>query len=259
MKGTLFLKPLEWQLMIEGEAWSQGQLLKGTLTVKNHGTTEVKLKDLGLSLIFADLKKVRQNSGEKFKAEQNVLFDKSQKVAPKATAELAWTIQLDKNCPITDKKSSYYLQYGHDDKQTGAYLQLIVNPQNIFLKLSELLDVFFRFKVKEKKCSKTGVEFKLVPPDAKDFLGMDDCSIIMNLDDKNNLNLEYFFTLKKLDYTSNAGVGLKSMGLTKSNMEFKQSFTPKEYLLLKDALNQDFLLKKIPEVLNQVKTKSFVN
>ena len=50
MKGTFFQKPLELNLLVEGETWRQGDPITGSLTIKNHGSTEFALSELRMQV-----------------------------------------------------------------------------------------------------------------------------------------------------------------------------------------------------------------
>ena len=55
MKGTFFNQPLEWNIQTDRESWGQGESIKGTLRLKNHGQEPVDLAGHGVAIAFADI------------------------------------------------------------------------------------------------------------------------------------------------------------------------------------------------------------
>ena len=78
MKGTFFNKPLEWNLETIGESWQQGAIIKGTLRVKNHGTEPADLKDAGVALAVAEIKKVHSRTEGALKIESSESFKEAE-------------------------------------------------------------------------------------------------------------------------------------------------------------------------------------
>ncbi len=59
MKGTFFQKPIEYKIEVEGETWSQGDVVKGQLIVNNHGDSSLDFTSIGCHLCFVDMKKMK--------------------------------------------------------------------------------------------------------------------------------------------------------------------------------------------------------
>ena len=127
MKGTCFQRPLEFNLNVDGESWTQGQSVSGTLTVKNHGHESVTLDSVSVRLARGGLKKVHAKTAGALDVAATVLFDGSTKVEPQASASLPWTFPIGLNDAITDKTASPFLVYGRGetDEQPGR-LQLAI-------------------------------------------------------------------------------------------------------------------------------------
>jgi hypothetical protein len=246
MKGSFFNNSLEWQIEVEGESWQQGALLKGQLKVKNHGGQKAELTDAGIGLAHAEIKKVHARKENALKLEQKLtLTDPC--LDPGAMLEFPFEFKLDENCPVTDKKASYYLTYGRGHQEN--HLQLKLLPRETFQKLVSLLDTFFRFKLKEYKTAKAGVEYKLLPPTSRDMANIESLSVTLCMAGE-NLKSEWVFQVKKLD---TSGVTTK---LNKESLKLVREFTPRQYSLGPGMLNQEVLLKAIEEVLGEVKMKA---
>src|SRR5690606_3494531 len=139
-------------LEIPGEAWSQGDALKGQLSVKNHGQEKIDLDSYGVALALGNMKKVKARDEKGLDVSESKLFE-GVSVAAGQSVQLEFHFSLLSNGPITDKTNSPYLVYGDLQKKEG-HLQLTVEPSKTFKPLLDVLDVFFRFKLKDRKHSK---------------------------------------------------------------------------------------------------------
>ncbi|MBY0517264.1 MAG: hypothetical protein K2P81_10160, partial [Bacteriovoracaceae bacterium] len=109
-------------------------------------------------------------------------------------------------------------------------------------------ETFMRFKLKEIKASKGSVEYKLLPPTSREFAHVEGLHLYQSMNES-NLNLEYLFKVKKLD---TASVTTK---VAKDEKKVMKTLTSKEYLMGRDMINQDGILKSIQSALDEVKMK----
>jgi hypothetical protein len=246
MKGTSFNKPLEWNIETIGESWHQGDSLKGTVRVKNHGPEEVSLLDAGVGLSFADIKKVQTRTEGALKTESVQAFP-AREVPAGGETSMEFSFDFSPNGPVTDKKSSYYLCYGKNFNE--SQLQLKVVPKDLYLKIVSLLDTFHRFKLKDYKTSKKGVEFKLTPPTARDMANIEGLLLTFSMEEE-KLSMKFDFQVKRLATSS------VTTKINKETVILEKTLPPKEYSLGRDMLNQDQLLKNIEQVLSEVKLKA---
>lgn len=246
MKGTFFNKPLEWNIETDKESWTQGEAVRGILRIKNHGAEAVNLNDAGVALGYADIKKVHAKTEGAMKFDVKNVFSEAQ-INPGETRELTFDLALPANCAVTDKKASYYLTYGQNHNENN--LMLKVEPRALFGKVIGLLDTFQRFKLKEFKASKNGVEYKLVPPTSRDMANLESLNLGLSMNAE-NLQMDYDFQVRKLD---TAGVTTK---VNKVGVKIQKILTPREFSLGRDMINQDTLLKSIESVMSEVKLKS---
>ncbi len=246
MKGTFFSKPLEWNIETDKESWTQGENITGVLRLKNHGSESVDLTDAGVAIAYADIKKVHARTEGAMKFDAKALFSEKE-LKGQEQKELSFSLTLPGNCAVTDKKASYYLAYGKNHSE--SHLMLKVEPKILFGKVISLMDTFFRFKLKEFKGVKNGVEYKLIPPTARDMANIDSLNLIFSMQGE-NLQMDYEFFVRKLD---TAGVVNK---INKLSVKIPKNLTPKEFSLGKDMINQDVLLKSIEGVISEVKLKS---
>ncbi len=246
MKGTFFSKPLEWNIDVQGESWQQGGALTGVLKVTNHGAEAVSLDSSGVALAYAEIKKVQTRAEGSMKHEQTANLG-PRTLAKGESTELQFSFPLSSNAPVSDKKASYYLTYGKDFNE--SHLQLKIEPKALYAKIIGLLDTFYRFKLKEYKASKKGVEYKLIPPTSRDMANIDSLLLTFSMNE-DALKMDYDFQVKKLDTSA------VTTRLNKATVAIERVVTPKEYSLGRDLLNQDQLLKVVETVLSEVKLKS---
>lgn len=246
MKGTFFSKPLEWNIETTGESWQQGDTLKGVLKVKNHGAEKANLADMGVALSYADIKKVHSRAEGALKPEVKETF-KNTELGAGESAEVEFSFPISANSPVTDKKASYYLGFGRNFSESN--LQVKVEPKALFMKVIGLMDTFQRFKLKEFKGTKKGVEFKLIPPTSRDMANIESLLLTFSMEGE-NLHLKFDFQVKKLDHSS------VTSKISKESLTIEKILSQKEYSLGRDMINQDQLLKNVEAVLSEVKMKS---
>ncbi len=249
MRGTNFQAPLELKIEIDGEKWRQKDGLKGTLCLKNHGKEPLPLDSYGVHLSWGHSKKIKVKDEKSFENKMSTLFGPGLTLSPGEEKELEWSFQLEEDCPISDKTGSYYILYGKKDEVwNNGQLQILVEPRPILDSFLEIFVNFYRFKVKEKKNKNGFIEVKLLPPNAKEFLSMDNLLCQMRIRET-LLEIKYIFNVKKMAY------GSEGVKLEKRKIEIKEKLNPKEYYLFKEAPNQEVLRSKIEAVLDQVKSK----
>lgn len=246
MKGTFFNKPLEWNIETSGESWQQGDTLKGTLKIKNHGAESVALSECGVALAYADIKKVHTRTDGALKPEATSTFSESE-IKPAEEISLDFSFPITSNGGITDKKNSYYLSFGKNFLE--AQLQVKVEPKVLYSKIVGLLDTFARFKVKDIKSAKKGVEYKLLPPTSREMANIESLLLTCSMKEE-NLLLRFDFQVKRLDTSS------VTTKVNKESVSIEKDLLPKEYSLGRDMINQDQLLKTVEAVLSEVKMKS---
>jgi hypothetical protein len=239
MKGIFFQKPYEFGLRIEGEAWNQGDLISGELTIKNPGDEPLNSSGFKVCLTYGDLKKVRAKTEDCF----DVLGSAD------LTRSYSWSFKLDRNSPITDGSSSLFVAYGNGDAlEKIGLLQLIVHPDRIIQDFLDVLKTDFRFVVRTQKMNKAMVEIKLVPPASRSFATLE--HLMLSFQFKGDvLDAHYLFHTKKVE-ASAASVDLK-----KEKKQLKQSIPPDAYRLPNGRFNHEKVGSLIQEALNLVESK----
>lgn len=239
MKGTFFQRPLEFNLQIDGESWSQGDLIKGSLAVKSHNPDVPLPTDVKVHVAHGLLRKIRQKTPDAFK------IISSQVVQPDGS----WQFQTDTNFPITDHLNSAFIVYGQGAalEQLGQ-LQLNVVPHGLIQEFVKTLGIQFRFVLKGQKPSKGRVEVKFEPPSAQAF-GMLEHILVYFSFKGEDLEVDYVFQVKKLESTP------VNFDIKKLKREFSQTLSPKQYRSPSGRINHEWLEGAIKQALSQVESK----
>lgn len=249
MKGTVFLKPLEYSIEAKGEKWHQGDKLIGTLKIKNHSVSVVELPSVKVALCEGHYKKIKAKDAKGWKSITEIILAEKFTINPSEEKDYSFEFKLDENCTITDKNGSLYLAFfDKDEAIPTGHIELVIEPKIIVKQILEIYENFLRFKVKEIKSGKGVIEVKLVPPTSRELSNVDGLLLSISEVEK-NLALKYFFNFRILNI---AGATMQSEKATK---EVEQNFTSKQYLIYGDSVNQDFIIQSVQEVLNGVKTK----
>ncbi|MBH48954.1 MAG: hypothetical protein CME71_12370 [Halobacteriovorax sp.] len=243
MKGTVFQKPFEFNVEIPGESWHQGQLLKGSVAVKNHGDTPLNTTESGVALALGKVKKVKTREADAFEILQSVSFTDNED-------SLHFEFSLPLNGPISDKTQCLYLIFGDLTAKEG-HLQLSVEPSLTFKPLLDVLDIFFRFKLKERKHNKDCVEYKFIAPDAKEFKGLETLVLKMKEADSAAIDFTAIFNL------ANVGITDGNVAVQKKKETRKVSLKSTDYLFQKDSPNQDAIRKIFQDLFSDVITKQY--
>jgi hypothetical protein len=246
MKGTLVNQLLEWNIEVFGETWEQGQKLKTQIKVKNLDRSPINLSFAGIGIAKADMKKVQARTIGAFEFHEKYQLP-IKIIEPQEEKFFEYTFVLSPNAQITDKKTSLYLCFGNNFEE--GHLQLKIIPQAIFTKITSLIETFHRFKIKEVKGNKTSVEYRFIPPSARETSHIESMIINMSVEEE-RLKTIFNFKIKKLDPNS-IKTSFKSENISKEIL-----LNPNQYLLGKDLINQDLILQFLDTVLSQVKMKN---
>lgn len=249
MKGTIFLKPLEFNIEALGERWRQGDKIKGSLKVKNHSAEKIELPKLVVALSEGNYKKIKAKDNKAWKnlSEENL----ASTVSLNGPDEKDYTFEfvLAQDCPITDKNGSLYLSFfDKEDTWPAGHIELVIEPKQVITQILEIFENFLRFKVAQIKSAKGVVEVKLTPPSSRELSTIDSLILCISEIDK-NLTMNYLFNMRVLDMTGG------SMQTQKKTKEIDQKYNSKQYLIYGESLNQDFILESINSVINEVKPK----
>lgn len=245
MKGTFFAKPLEWNVDVQGESWRQGDMVKGTVTLRNHSGDAVALDQVAVIFAQGNIKKVHARDPKAFQESSQLALSKTS-LGANETLTLPFSFQLPTNCAVTDKRTSYYIAYGVGGRE--ANLQLKVEPRLLFTEVSKLMETFQRFKFKEITAGKTGVEYKFLPPASRDWAHVESLLLTLSLEGE-ALHLDFCFNTKTIDKES------VTTAIAKDKREFERVLNPREYSLGPDMVNQDGIMRALDGVLAEVKSK----
>ncbi|RLA61029.1 MAG: hypothetical protein DRQ89_11935 [Epsilonproteobacteria bacterium] len=251
MKGTFFQRPLELTLNINGESWKQGDTINGNLSVKNHGTESVSLKDFGVILSFGAVKKIKIKDPKAFTFLGEQIFKVSE-ITGGSEIELPFSFSLAEDAPISEKSAAFYILCGYKEKPfENGMLEVHVLPCEIITNLFQVFENLLRFKVKALKNKKDCIEATITVPTGKEYSSVQQLKVLVKMTG-DKLNIDFNFKLKKISFEN--GV----MSTKDETLQVKRLLTPKEYLIYGDAFNQDKVFKLLQEVIEDVKVRPLI-
>lgn len=244
MKSTFFNKPLEFSIDILGDSWRQGDVVKGSVSIKNHSAEDIDLSEYGIFLCRGNAKKIKAQDSKGLEIVEQVYFSNLER------NEFSFDISL--NSPITEKSAGPYIVCAKKNELlSGQHLIMQVSPGENISKVIEILENFLRFKVKTIKSKKSGIEYTINIPSSKEYSSVTGFKILVEYSDK-NLNLSYQFKTKKLAFD---GGNTTTKDETKT---LKYELAPSDYLFYGESVDQDKMIAHFNEVLDQVKLKPIV-
>jgi hypothetical protein len=245
MKGTFFQKPLELNLVVEGESWRQGDKIAGNLLARNHGAEPVPLEDIRVRLAFGNLTRVRQKSADAF-SEFSSVATGSGSLLPGGEQRLSWSFSTDRNAPVTHRTGSLFLLYGRgSENEKLGQLQLRIGPYWVIEELLGIFQTNLHYVLKDLKSAKGMLEAKLVPPASKAATGIEQLVLASRFEGE-SLRLQYVFNLKTLDASGG------TVELQKKKKEFPQLLEPAEFLLPSGRFNHEPVEAKVRSILDQL-------
>lgn len=252
MKSTIFLKPLEYNIIADGERWHQGEKIKGVLKIKNHSMESVELPLLKISLAGGNFKKIKAHDKKAWEHLAAIALGEKISLGASEEKEFAWNFQLPEDCQITDKSGSVYLTFfDHEGAMPAGQLELVIDPKLVIHQFLEIFQNFLRFKVVQTKFSKGMVEIKLNPPSSKEMNNIESLVLRMKEVDK-TLELEYTFNTHAFEMVAGNLLAQKKM------KQVSQKLTAKEYTIYGDSLNHDFIKSSISAVIKEATPKFLV-
>lgn len=250
MKGTIFLRPLEFGIEAIGEKWRQGETLKGRLKIKNHGADEVSFSKILIELDSAKFRKIKNKDNDAFTSIEAHCLQES--VVLKKDEEREWPFQfsLSEDCPITDKDGSLYLVIKTNEGDIAGSLELVIEPKLAIVNFIEVFENFLRFKVQQTKFSKGMIELKMKPPGSREF-GHIDSLVLRIKETKKTMELEYNFTISAFDTSSGTTLAQKK------TIKVNKTLIARDYCLSQDVPNPDFMKSSITAVIKESTPKIF--
>jgi hypothetical protein len=254
MKGQIFDVDKSITLTVDGEKWNQGEIIKGNIEITNTSTHNIDIQSTKIQLCYGDFKKVQQKSKNAFQIVSTVDINLNQQLKPKSSLKGLFEFETGLNAFITDKKGSLFILYYPkmvNDSLEFAHLQLIIQPHFILDEFSKILEMFFRFKLKEVKNSSGGTIYNYLAPSSKEFSNLDSFDLVFKFHEDKSISIETLAALKKIEVSSSVNK------LKKYKKEFTHVLTPKEYFLAPGIMNQDRIIQFLNEILNQIKMNIF--
>lgn len=249
MKGTIFLKPLEYSITADGEKWRQGDTIRGNLKITNHSTENVELPFLKLSLAVGNFKKIKAKDKNAWESLSEIKLSEKFIIGASEEKEFLWNFELPDDCQITLKDKSLYLTYlDREEVLPTGQLELVVDPKIIINQFLEIFESFLRFKVVQTKYSKGMVEIKLNPPSSKELSHVESLILRMKETDR-TLNIEYVFSMHAFEMVAGNMIAQKKI------KQVEQKLSSSQYYVYGNSVNQDFIVKTISDVIKEATPK----
>lgn len=234
-----FQNGVEFKITIEGESWSQGDLIQGKIESKPIAKTQVLLAE-------GTDKKVKAKSPDAFVVLEEALIQ---------TAPFEWKFQLPIDARISDKSGALYVLYGHGENlEKLGQLRLNILPHTHFRDLIDLLTSHFRFAFKSFSAGKTGTtEVKLDPPGNKDWSMLEQLVVFLKIN-SDTLDIKFQFHRQEVDATK-GGLSTKAV-----KREISRSWKiPQIVLSFNQRLDKEILTVEIEKVIAEYRDAGWLS
>ena len=184
MRALYFAKPLEYRLEISGEAFTQGQLLTGTLCVTNRGPATLDKLNLELGLAYGVFKEIKEEGNQALTLLKRSQLAKGFSLDPGAEKKEPWELPLANAAPIKSKEGSPFILYGAHLNRVEARGQIDL-PVDFSPQVSAFIatvENHYAFEARASKCEGAVLETRFKPPGSYPLL--DELTITMKIDDK---------------------------------------------------------------------------
>ncbi len=249
MRGVFFNHPLEYRLETPSEDLYQGDIIRGILAVKNHGTEPVDVARLCVKLSLGDFKRVKAKASDAFEDLLTATIEPSLHLNPQESSTRDWAIETDRNCPIADRAQSPYLQYGDASfPQALGHLPLSVKPHKYVQAVIDTMETVFNFTSKGSSSKGGQLIAKLKSPDSRRLSLVDELNLGFRFEGE-DLEVFYLFKVKRFDTSAVTKVDIK-----KGKIEVVQCWRSAEYTFGGGFVQQEFVERSINEALDAVAT-----
>ena len=224
MRSIFYNHPLQYQIEIDGENWTQGEKIKGELTVRNMISETVFVKDSQVIIAYGLKKNIKSGNEPPWEVLEKQVLTKNISLHAGAERSYEWIFQLETDCPITDNQGGLYLLFGGEDTLSeGGRIDLPIRLHPILQNFLQTFTTQFFFMEKYQKRKSDWTEVKLLPPESKEFPNMDFVRCLLRISQE-HLEAQYLFKMSGL------GRSGEKMKVTKKNRELKQKIPPEQYL-----------------------------
>ena len=152
MRSIFYNHPLQYQIEIDGENWTQGEKIKGKLTVRNMISETVFVKDLQVIIAYGLKKDIKAGNESPWEVLEKQVLTKNISLHAGAEQSYEWNFQLETDCPITDKNGGLYLLFGGEDTLSeGGRLDLQIRLHPILQNFLQTFTTQFFFYGKISK------------------------------------------------------------------------------------------------------------
>jgi sporulation-control protein spo0M len=239
---------VQYQLEVTGEEYIPEDTLTGSLKVKNHGTAPLSLDSLFVTLALGNIKKAKAKASDAFEPVASPELGASCELLPGREASFAFSVQLEKNCPVTEKNQSLFFVFGSQhasDARSELRVTVLRHPH--VRTIHEILESSFQCVFKSEKSSDGWLCAKFNPSSSRRLSLVNEFTLKSHFEGE-TLELEYVFNVKQFDTSAT------TMNVRKGQNTVSQTLAPSDYLMAGGFLNHDSVTAKISEALSAVST-----
>ena len=245
MRSVFFQRPLEYQIETTHEEWSQGDVLSGTLRVRNMGGP-LSAQPVQVLLAHALKKAIKEGGADAWQVQETRSFDLPELATGEQQA-FEWSLPLPSDCPITDKAGTLFLLFGGAEVlENGGRIDLQVHLHPLLQSFLQTFTTQFKFLEKHRKHVKGWTEVKLNPPDSQEYSSLDHLLCHLRIHEE-QLEVHYFFKVKTFSRED------ESMKMRRKTRELEQSLAPGDYLQPGGFPNRNCFRERIDEALGTVR------
>ena len=248
MKSILMEDNYELHLEITGNEWRQSDILSGSLKIQNKLSKKLAPSKQTIILGYADQKKLKALADQAYTVLNKIEFAIPE-IAANGSFFKEWSLDLEDNFYITDKKHSPYLFFGDMNKKIPTSLMLNISPNIVISKILETWEVFFRFKVKEIISTKDkSLEINLIPPPSRELASLDSLKLKLK---RNKPHLDFELNVKLKSLVADT-TGMK---LNFSEKKVQGQWLENKYLMMPGHLNLEYVQNEIKNIINSCISK----
>lgn len=249
MKSSIVGQDFDLLLELHGQKWLQGDLIRGSLEIINKTQKTISPKVFDLSFVYADIKKFKNLSESSYREFIKINLNE-QTIAPTQKMKIPWELKLDLNAPVECKKYAPYILWGDLDKKPPASLMVKISPCESIEKIIEIWRNFFRFSLKDYlSVNDDWIEYRFNSPLAKEYAKLD--TLVVKFKREENKLLIFAKSTLKLIAADTSGMKIDKKENT-LNAEWKE----KEYLLMPNFLNQEYVCAQVKAILEKLMNKN---
>lgn len=244
MRALYFAKPLEYRLEVPGDAFVQGEPLRGTLSVTNRGAKASGKLSLNIGLAYGVYKEVKSEGARALQVLERKTVAEGFTLKPEEERRCEWELPLGLTGPVHSKEGGPFLLYGGDlDKpEARGQIDLPVQLAPPFVAFLTTIENHFAFEMRSNRCVDGAIEAQFKPPGS--YPALEELTVRLTVDAK-AVHTEFLARGRGLKVGETGGLTIKKRAATKA--------TPREQFLPRNGVpNRALFRALVGELLPQI-------